>query len=82
MTGLGLGLLLGAGLFCVWWSCWVPEPDGRPASETDLASVPLTIGQGADSDGVPTRLVGATTDGRPNFIALSFDQPSALYDGG
>jgi tight adherence protein B len=26
VTGLGLGLLAGAGLFLVWWSCWVPEP--------------------------------------------------------
>jgi tight adherence protein B len=24
MTGLLLGLLLGVGLFLVWWSCWVP----------------------------------------------------------
>ena len=24
MTGLLLGLLLGLGLFLVWWSCWVP----------------------------------------------------------
>ena len=24
MTGTLLGLLLGAGLFCVWWSAWVP----------------------------------------------------------
>ena len=25
MTDLVIGLLLGAGLFLVWWSCWVPE---------------------------------------------------------
>lgn len=25
MTGLLLGLLLGLGLFLIWWSCWVPE---------------------------------------------------------
>ena len=24
MTGLLLGVLLGLGLFLVWWSCWVP----------------------------------------------------------
>jgi tight adherence protein B len=29
MTGLLLGLLLGLGLFLVWWSFWSPEP--RPA---------------------------------------------------
>lgn len=26
MTGLLLGLVLGVGLFLVWWSCWVPAP--------------------------------------------------------
>jgi tight adherence protein B len=30
VSGLGLGLVLGAGLFLVWWSCWAPEPAGRP----------------------------------------------------
>jgi tight adherence protein B len=24
VTGLALGLALGSGLFCIWWSCWVP----------------------------------------------------------
>ncbi|WP_409483537.1 type II secretion system F family protein [Arsenicicoccus dermatophilus] len=31
MSGLAVGLLLGLGLFCVWWSCWVPEDAERPA---------------------------------------------------
>lgn len=26
MTGAFLGLVLGVGLFLVWWSCWVPTP--------------------------------------------------------
>lgn len=26
MIGIVVGLLLGCGLFCVWWSSWVPEP--------------------------------------------------------
>ena len=26
MTGIVVGLLLGCGLFCVWWASWVPEP--------------------------------------------------------
>jgi tight adherence protein B len=26
VTGFVLGLLLGCGLFCLWWSAWVPEP--------------------------------------------------------
>ena len=25
MSGIVVGLLLGCGLFCLWWSCWVPE---------------------------------------------------------
>jgi tight adherence protein B len=26
VSGLGLGLALGTGLFCLWWSCWAPDP--------------------------------------------------------
>ncbi|MBR7743872.1 type II secretion system F family protein [Phycicoccus sp. BSK3Z-2] len=26
MTGVGIGLAAGIGLFLVWWSCWVPDP--------------------------------------------------------
>lgn len=29
MTGLLIGLVLGVGLFCIWWSCWAPALD-RP----------------------------------------------------
>jgi len=25
-VGILVGLVLGAGLFCVWWACWVPDP--------------------------------------------------------
>ncbi|MGL4743268.1 MAG: type II secretion system F family protein [Dermatophilaceae bacterium] len=39
MTGLALGLLLGAGLFLIWWSCWAPVPRedrrGRPAGPVE-----------------------------------------------
>ena len=31
MTGLLLGLLLGAGLFLIWWSCWEVEPSPESA---------------------------------------------------
>lgn len=31
MTGEALGLLLGVGLLCIWWSCW-PRPVRRPRS--------------------------------------------------
>lgn len=27
--GVIAGLLLGVGLFCVWWSCWVPSPEAH-----------------------------------------------------
>ena len=32
MIGLGVGLVLGIGLFCIWWSCWPrDEPCASPA---------------------------------------------------
>jgi tight adherence protein B len=27
MTGLLVGLLAGSGVFLIWWSCWVPDPE-------------------------------------------------------
>ncbi|MGL5857121.1 MAG: type II secretion system F family protein [Angustibacter sp.] len=39
MTSLALGLVLGTGLFCTWWACWIPEPSrtrpGRRPSVRD-----------------------------------------------
>jgi tight adherence protein B len=35
MTGLLLGVLLGLGLFLVWWSCWVPSE--RPVKRAHRA---------------------------------------------
>ncbi len=32
MRGLLIGLVMGIGLFCVWWSCWAPAPEPRPAA--------------------------------------------------
>ena len=37
MTGLLLGLMLGVGLFLVWWSCWVPAE--RPVPRTRRAGL-------------------------------------------
>jgi tight adherence protein B len=31
-VGTVVGLLLGAGLFCLWWACWVPAPRTGKAS--------------------------------------------------
>ena len=33
MTGVLLGLLLGVGLFLVWWSCWVPSERPAPRAQ-------------------------------------------------
>lgn len=33
MTGFVLGLLLGTGLFCIWWSFWVREADPSGVAE-------------------------------------------------
>lgn len=33
MTGIVLGLVLGTGLFCIWWSFWVREEDPEQQSE-------------------------------------------------
>jgi tight adherence protein B len=30
VRGLLLGLLLGLGVFCIWWSCWVPDAAAAP----------------------------------------------------
>ncbi len=40
MSGIGLGLLLGTGLFCIWWSLWPREPrPKRPPSARRQALV-------------------------------------------
>jgi tight adherence protein B len=30
MRHLMIGLLLGTGAFCIWWSCWIPDADATP----------------------------------------------------
>lgn len=62
MTGLAVGLLLGAGLFCVWWSFWPREPrpprarsTRRQALEDDLRLAGL--------DGVKPGMLLATSAG-------------------
>ena len=39
MAGPGLGLLLGAGIFLVWWSCWTPTP--RPPRQRTRTALRL-----------------------------------------
>ena len=36
MTGIVVGLLLGCGLFCLWWSAWVPQPKQSGPRRTSL----------------------------------------------
>lgn len=36
MTGVVLGLLLGLGLFSIWWSCWTEQPQQAVASRVTL----------------------------------------------
>ena len=59
MTGLGLGLLLGSGLFCVWWSCWVAEPEERSARTARVSRLADDLRE-AGVDGVrPGALIAA-----------------------
>jgi tight adherence protein B len=37
VSGIGVGALLGAGVFCVWWSFW-PRETRRPSSRVGLSS--------------------------------------------
>lgn len=72
--GVLLGLLLGLGLFSMWWACWREdeEPDRRPRSDTwsdrvhdDLVTVGLT--------GVPVAAVPAIA------VGVSLVVTAALY---
>ena len=36
MAGIVIGLLLGCGLFCLWWSAWVPQPKQSGPRRTSL----------------------------------------------
>jgi tight adherence protein B len=47
--GVLVGLLLGLGLFCVWWSCWVPSGHPRRASARIARTQDLLVQAGAAS---------------------------------
>ena len=38
MSGILVGLVLGCGLFCLWWACWVPDAAPGPRRRARLAS--------------------------------------------
>ena len=39
-SGMGtiVGLLLGAGVFCIWWACWEPDPPGARTGRRGLSA--------------------------------------------
>jgi len=59
-VGVVVGLLLGAGVACVWWSCWAEPPGGRPTRARRVSRVEDLLVQ-AGVDGVTVGgLVGAS----------------------
>ena len=38
MSGVVVGLVLGCGVFCIWWACWVPEPATTSRRRVSLTS--------------------------------------------
>jgi tight adherence protein B len=59
-VGVVVGLLLGAGLFCVWWSCWPPGPPRtRRRDGWSQRGQDLLVQAGAPSV-TPAALVGAS----------------------
>ncbi|WP_137122602.1 type II secretion system F family protein [Segeticoccus rhizosphaerae] len=72
MTGSALGLLLGVGLFCIWWSCW-PRPATRPRRRPGRI---VRIGDEIAQAGLvgltpPQLLVGCVVCGGVVFVALA-----------
>jgi tight adherence protein B len=58
--GVIAGLLLGAGLFCVWWSCWPPSPPRRRRRESWSERVQDLLVQAGAPAVTPVALVGAS----------------------
>lgn len=60
MTGIGIGLLLGAGLFCIWWSFW-PRTARAPRAASARRQVLVDDLRLAGMESVsPARLVGVS----------------------
>jgi tight adherence protein B len=57
--GVLAGLVLGLGLFCVWWSCWAPSGRARRSSARVARTQDLLIQAGAASV-TPGALYGAS----------------------
>ncbi|WP_298460293.1 type II secretion system F family protein [uncultured Cellulomonas sp.] len=58
--GVVAGLLLGAGLFCVWWSCWPPTPPRPRRRDGWSERVQDVLVQAGAPAVTPTALIGAS----------------------
>ncbi|MFP5346169.1 MAG: type II secretion system F family protein [Actinomycetes bacterium] len=58
--GSVLGLLLGGGLFCVWWSCWVPDERRTRRAPLWLQRVRDELTQAGMATVSPQALLGAS----------------------
>ena len=58
--GVVAGLLLGSGLFCVWWSCWPPPPRRERRRDGWAERVQDVLVQSGAPAVTPAALVGAS----------------------
>ena len=58
--GVVAGLLLGAGLFCVWWACWPPPPPREHRRDGWTERVEDVLVQAGAPSVTPSALVGAS----------------------
>ena len=60
MTGVGVGLVLGIGLFCIWWSFWPrQEPSGAPRKAGLVSRLSDELTQAGFDAVTPRSLLGA-----------------------
>jgi tight adherence protein B len=60
VTGVGIGLVLGIGLFCIWWSFWPrPEPSAVPRRAGLSARLSDELAQAGYEAVTPSSLLGA-----------------------
>lgn len=74
MKGLGVGLLLGIGLFCIWWACWPREPSAAPAvgALTGWDRLREVITQAGYTTVTPGNVVAASTVAGVGVFVLGF----------
>ena len=61
MTGVGVGLILGIGLFCIWWSFWPrQEPSGAPRKAGLTSRLSDELAQAGYDAVTPRSLLGAS----------------------